>query len=147
MYEMLGMSSREEEQLIIIGIAVAFSLLVNLVMYGVAAFILSTCFRAIPDEHRQMQPGMVWLLLIPCFPVIWNFFVFLKLSKSFKSYFAAQGVEDVDDCAEKIGLWFAICVIGGMIPCVQYIAGPAALVLLIIYLVKAVGLKKRIQGA
>lgn len=148
MLELLAVRSQPPEELLIIyGIAAAVGLAVGLVIAVVICIVLSGCFQAIPDEHRQMQPGMVWLLLIPCFPLVWNFFVFLKLSKSYQSYFAAQGVDDVGDCAEKIGLWYAITVACSIIPCVNYIAGPASLVLLIIYLVKAVELKKRILEA
>ena len=57
-----------------------------------------------------------------------------------------QGKSEHGDCGEKIGFWYAIC--GGLliIPCVNYLAGPAGLVLLIIYLVKIHGLKKFVTG-
>jgi hypothetical protein len=145
MYEFTMMRSQDPEALLVIyGIAVVIGLVVGLGIAAVICFILSDCFKAIPQEHREMEPGMVWLLMIPCFPLVWNFFVFLKLPKSYQSYFAAQGVEDVGDCSEKLGLWYAITVACSIIPCVNYIAGPASLVLLIIYLVKAVELKKRV---
>ena len=75
------------------------------------------------------------------FNLVWVFFVFPKLGKSYQSYFAEQGRTDLGDCGEKIGLWYAICAVLGCIPCVNYIAGPAALVLLIVFLVKALTLK------
>jgi hypothetical protein len=78
---------------------------------------------------------MVWLLMIPCFSLVWNFFVFQQLADSYKAYFASIGRTDVGDCGKGIGLGYAICAI---------FCGPAALVLLIIYLVKVMDLKSQI---
>jgi hypothetical protein len=50
----------------------------------------------------------------------------------------------VGDCGKGIGLWYAICAVCCIIPCLNYVAGPAALVLLIIYLVKVMDLKNQI---
>ena len=87
---------------------------------------------------------MVWLLMIPCFNLVWNFFVYLQLADSYKAYFASVGRTDVGDCGRGIGLGYAICAACCIIPCLNYLAGPVALVLLIIYLVKAMSLKDQI---
>ncbi len=114
-------------------------------------YLVFSCYQRIPPQHRQMEPWQVWLLLIPVFPIVWNFFVYPKLAKSYQSYFAEQGRTDVGDCGEKIGLWFAICaaaIVTIIIPCLGMITGPiaalAALVLWIIFIVKALGLKGQI---
>ena len=95
--------------------------------------------------NRVTEPcHMVWLLLIPCFNFVWNFFVFLKLSDSFKSYFDSQGVTDVGDCNRTLALAYCIATVLCIVPCLNYIAGPTSLVLLIITLVKYNDLKNRI---
>lgn len=104
-------------------------------------------YKEVPNEHQKMAPGLVFLLLIPLFYIIWNFFVFLQIPESFQSYFASQGRTDVGDCGRTIGLWCAICGAAAMVPCVNYVAGPAALVLFIIFLVKIWGLKGMIGQA
>ena len=131
--------------------ALAGMLLVFLIVFVVALaiailllYLVYSCYQRIPPQHRQMEPWQVWLLLIPLFNLIWNFFVYPKLAKSFQSYFAEQGRTDVGDCGEQLGLWYAICAALCAIPCVNYIAGPAALVLWIIFIVKAMGLKGQI---
>ncbi len=48
------------------------------------------------------------------------------------------------DCGEQIGLYCAICVVASIVPFVNYIAGPASLILGIIYLVKVLTLKGQI---
>lgn len=123
-------------------------LLVGLVVYIIVCYLLFNCFQRIPAQHRQMEPWQAWLLVIPLFNIVWAFFVFPGLARSYQSYFAQQGRTDVGDCGEKIGLWFAICFVANHIPCLNYVAAPACLVLLIIFLVKALNLKGQIpEGA
>jgi hypothetical protein len=126
--------------LFVVGVVVVISLAILIVIL----FLLYGCYARIPERHRQMEPWQVWLLLIPLFNLVWNFFVYPKLGKSYQSYFAEQGRTDVGDCGEQVGLWYAICSALACIPCVNYIAGPAALVLLIIFLVKVLSLKGQI---
>jgi hypothetical protein len=111
---------------------------------GLICYLAGSALKAIPEEHRKMDPAMVWLLMIPCFGVIWNFFVFQRIPASFQSYFASQGRTDVGDCGKTLGLWYAIICILSAVPGVSMIAGPAALVLLILNLVKYSELKKKV---
>jgi len=125
-------------------VVILIACLIGLAIAIVLLYLVFSCFQRIPAQHRQMEPWQVWLLLIPLFNLVWNFFVYPKLAKSYQSYFAQQGRTDVGDCGEKIGWAYAICAAICIIPCVNYIAGPAALVLWIIFLVKALTLKGQI---
>ena len=120
------------------------SLVVSIGIWAVICYLLQQCFNRIPPQFRKQQPGMVWLLLIPCFSLIWVFFVFPPLSKSFKAYFDSIDRTDVGDCGESIGLGFSICCVASIIPLLVCLAGPVALVLLILYLVKVNNLKNQI---
>ena len=126
--------------LIVIG---AFTV-IWLVIHIFVCWLLYGMFDRIPRRLRLMDAGLVWLLLIPCFHIIWNFFVYPKLSRSYKAYFDSINDTTVGDCGEKIGLFYAIAVVCAFLPCINYIAGPTALVLLIVYLIKAHELKQRI---
>ena len=126
---------------LLITLAISFAILI------VICALLHSALARVPPEHRAMEPGLVWLLLIPFFSIIWNFFVFLQIPESYKSYFTAQGRTDVGDCGRGVGLWYAICGAMSIVPCVNYLAAPAALVLLIIFLVKVLGLKGQISPA
>ena len=122
-----------------------FLMLAMLAVNIVICLLLFGCFKRIPREYRKMEPGLVWLLLIPCFNLIWNFFVFPGLSRSFRAYFdSLEQQADVGDCGLGIAWAFAICTVCVLVPGIGWVAGPAALVLLIIYLVKANDLKNRI---
>ena len=132
-----------------LGIFLFIIIAVALVIGIVILYLLYSCFERIPPQHRQMESWQVFLLLIPCFNIVWNFFVFPKLARSYQSYFAEQGRTDVGDCGEQIGLWYAICgAVGGAlfwVPVVGSLAGIAGLVLFVIYFVKVLTLKGQIS--
>jgi hypothetical protein len=128
-------------------VAIVVGLACSAIGVVIAIFILlflSGCYQRIPPQYRLLEPGMVWLLLIPCFGIVWNFFVYPRLAKSFKNYFNAHGIYDVGDCGEQLGLWYCILVCCSVIPYLGLLTSIAALVLWIIFLVKAAGLKNRI---
>lgn len=129
------------------GFILVIGLLVAVAISALLAWLLKQNFDALPEEHRKLKPtSRVWLLVIPFFNLYWNFVVYLALSDSYKNYFQAHGVTDVGDCAREIGKWYCIAAVCSLVPCVQYVSGPAALVLLIIYLVKVFELKKRVAS-
>src|SRR5689334_14549782 len=70
----------------------------GLIVTVVVCALLYNAQSAIPPEHRRIEPGMVWLLLIPLFGLIWNFFVFQRIPESYQSYFYSMGRTDVGDC-------------------------------------------------
>ena len=125
---------------------VFIGLAVSLAIYAVICFLVVKNYNAIPAEHRTMEPNKVWLMMIPLFNLYWMFPVFLGLADSYKSYFNSIGDESVGDCNRQLSLWYCIAACCCIIPCVNYIAGPASLVLLILVLVKAFDLKKKVEA-
>jgi len=89
---------------------------------------------------RTMQPGMVWLLLVPLFNMIWNFFVVLALAKSLANEFARRGIPSPEaEPGQSIGLAMCICTCCGIIPVLGLLASLASMVLWIMYWVKIAG--------
>ena len=115
--------------------------IVSIAIFCVVCYIISGCYKKIPQQFRLMEPGMVWLLVIPCFGIVWNFFVWLKLAKSYQAFFASEGISDAGDCGYGLNLAYCIVSVCCLIPCVNYLAIPASIVLMIICLIKAVALK------
>jgi hypothetical protein len=132
--------------LAVYGVILIIVLGIWLIVTVIVSILVSKCYAQIPEKNRAMSPGKVWLLLIPCFSIVWNFFVFPGLSKSFKSYFDSVGDTTVGDCYAQVALWYSIASACCIVPCLNYLAGPASLVLLIIYLVKAFDLKAKIKA-
>ncbi|HEX6852742.1 MAG TPA: hypothetical protein VF139_15200 [Candidatus Polarisedimenticolaceae bacterium] len=132
-----------------IGAFVVMVLLVVLAINVVVCALLYGCLKRVPAEHRKLDAGLVWLLLIPCFNAVWNFFVFPRLAQSYQSYFRAAGRNDLGDCGAGFGWAYAGCILGAHLPLpfVPFGVGFAALILLILFLVKALQLKNLIPAA
>ncbi len=116
-------------------IAAGVFLAVFAALIVVAIFYILTLSRALEKcapQHRTMQPGMTWLLLIPLVNIVWNFFVVLALSESLGNEFRARGIPAPPEPGKGLGLAMCICA------CVSFIppAGLAHLILWIIYWVK-----------
>jgi hypothetical protein len=102
---------------------------------------------AIPPEHRQQnfEPTQVWFLLIPIFGLVWDFILFPRIADSFRAHFEATGRPEQGDYGRQLGLIASISACCCVVPCVNFLAGPATLVLWILLLVKFNGYKKLIE--
>ena len=140
---------RDEEFAIVITM-VTFAvvmLAISLAVQIVVCILLIKSYQVVPDEHKRISTGKIWLLLIPFFNLYWVFVVFLRIPESYQSYFASVGrADEFGDCGYNLGKWYAICVLCSIVPCVNYAAGPAALVLLVLFLVKMFGLKAKVAA-
>ena len=86
---------------------------------------------------RAMQPGLVWLLLVPFFNMIWNFFVVMNIAKSLANEYARRGIPSPEPApGQAIGLAMSICLCCGIIPILGILASLAGLVLWVVYWVK-----------
>ena len=131
-----------------------FALVVGIILAFMAIFIgvgvlicwiLYDCLKRVPPQFRQQEPGLAWLLLIPFFGVVWNFFVFLPLARSYQSYFYSRGRTDLRDCGYNISLAYCICAAISIIPYLGLLAWIPSLVLLIISLSKVHALSRQIE--
>jgi len=86
--------------------------------------------------NRTMEPGLVWLTMIPLFNLIWNFFVVSALSKSLGNEFRARQIQTDAEPGRSIGLAFAILFACAIVPLLGILATLAGFVLWIIYWVK-----------
>ena len=145
---LLTMLAQDPNVEAIAGVVIAVAVVVALVILGVVIFVLWLLYGAqsrIPEQYRDISPGAIWLMLIPLFNLVWMFFVFQRIPTSYQKYFASQGRSDVGDCGKNLGLSFCICYLCAAIPVVGIFALLGALVVLILFLVKIMGLKKQIH--
>lgn len=115
-----------------------------LVLAAIPAILAFMVLSRIPAQYRKQEPALAFLLLIPLFSLVWAFFVHPKIAESLKNYFTAKGDNSVGDCGASLALWLCITPLCSMIPLVGFVAGIAALVLLILFYVKAFDLSGRI---
>jgi hypothetical protein len=73
------------------GGAIQILLLLALVVPAIF-FLISqqNTLKAVKPENRLMQPGLVWLQLIPFFSNIWQFFVVVKIAGSIQRELASR---------------------------------------------------------
>lgn len=118
------------------------------------ALVISICFllsmskalsRCKP-RNRTMEPGMVWLNLVPCLNIVWQFLTVIRVSESLKNEFGDRGWDDRGDFGKGIGIAGLCLNLAGSlpIPFVQLILGLASLVCLIMYWVKVAGYSKEL---
>jgi hypothetical protein len=115
-----------------------------LVFAAIPAVLAYQVLNRIPPQYRKQQPGLAFLLLIPLFSLVWNFFVHPKVAESIKAYYDAQGTHTNGDCGGSLALWLCICCVCSLVPFVGMFAGIGGLVLMILFYVKAFELTGRI---
>jgi len=117
----------------------------------VTIFFILTLSRALNKcsaAARTIQPGMLWLLLIPLVNLIWNFIVVLGMAKSLGNEFRARGVHNVEaEPGKSIGISMAVCAVCAVIPVLGIVAGLASLVLWIVYWVKIAECSRKLDAS
>jgi len=109
---------------------------------------LSGVLKKCSPQSRTMQPGMVWLLLIPLVNVVWNFMVVNALADSLGNEFRLRNISTTDPKPGKsIGIAMAICAACEMIPIVNLLAILPHLILWIVYWVKIAGFSQQLDNS
>jgi len=152
----LGDAGEIPPEAVVLGVLFVLMLLVgiSLAIQVVVCLLLVGPLQAVPEPKRRISTGQVWLLMIPIFNAFWNFRVYPAISESIKAAGDERGLGGIGDGGRQLGLIYAILVavslVGGFIPvvnCFSGFAGVAALVLLIVYLVKIHGFKAQLLAA
>ncbi|MBY0514256.1 MAG: hypothetical protein K2P78_10140 [Gemmataceae bacterium] len=106
---------------------------------------LTKALNRVRPELRDLEPGQVWLVLIPFFNLYWNFVIAQKVPSSLENEFRERGMHTRgEDYGAGVGKWYAICSIASIVPFVNYVAGPAGLICLILFWVKIAGFSKQL---
>jgi hypothetical protein len=114
-----------------------------------AIFYMLTLQKALnrcAPENRAMAPGMVWLLFIPLFNIIWHFFVVLNMAKSLGAEFQKRGIAEEPEPGKKLGLIMCILACCGIIPVLGVLCSLGALVCWIIYWIKIAGFSGKLAA-
>jgi hypothetical protein len=110
-------------------------LLVHFLIQALICWFVYNAALDIPAEHREIEPALAFLLLVPCLGLFLNFLIQPAIARSFKRWFASRGVTSEGDCGESIAWWYAITSVCALVPCVPFV-GLAAIVLQVVYLVR-----------
>ena len=105
-----------------------------------AVFYILTLQKALSkcaSSSLTLEPGMVWLLLIPLVNLVFHFFVVFGMADSLRNEFNRRGVVVVDLAPGKsIGLAMCVCGCCSIIPFLGVLASLGFLVLWVVYWAK-----------
>jgi len=96
---------------------------------------------------RTIDPGLIWLLLVPLVNLVFHFFVVLGLAQTLRNEFNRRGIRGAEPApGQSIGLAMCICACCGIIPLLGMLAVLAQLILWIIYWVKIAEYSRKLDG-
>jgi hypothetical protein len=135
--------------------ALGASIILTVILIVIGILLIPTIFflitlqgtlQRVRPENREMEPGLVWLNLIPIFNLGWQFFTIIKLTNSVRREYVSRGrPEPYDGFGFNLGIAYCICECCGIIPFFGILAGLAGLVLWIMYWVKIAGYKRELE--
>ncbi len=135
-----------EEAVFVLLAIVVIGVLIGLV---IAIFYLLTLSRTLAfcaPHNRTIQPGQVWLMLIPIFGIIWNFIMVNRIADTLANEFRMRNIPSNEQRpGYQVGITMAICGAVGIIPYLGSIAGIVQLIMWIIYWVKMSGYKTQLE--
>ena len=112
------------------------------ILYLVTLF---TTLQAVAPANRRMEPGLVFLMLIPLFNLVWHFFVVIKMRDSLQAEFAARSLAS-SSFGYGVGLAMCILWVCGIIPLLGLLCLLAAIILWIVYWVQIAGYKRQLKA-
>jgi|GEM_PF-230721 len=144
------MSIIRDEEFLMIGF------LVLVIALGIAIPYLLTLQRtleAVSPENRRMQPGMVWLLLVPLFGYVWSFMVVTAIADSLDLEYRKRNIPRDPRPTYTLGITMAVLsVCGGVLIYIPFLnligllIGLVNLVLWIIYWVQVAEHKNTLRS-
>lgn len=119
-------------------------LLVFLVVYVLFLLCLQKALARCHPDNRAMNPGSVWLNLVPCLNVVWQFLTVIWVADSLDREFRDRRLRGDGDYGKGIGLASCVLNLLGNIPYIGLLFGLAGLVCFVVYWVKIAGLSRQL---
>lgn len=124
---------------------VIFLLVIGLVVAILYLLTLQNLLYRVSPQNRTVEPGNVWLLLIPLFNLIYPFILYPKISESVANEYASRGLAPQGDFGKSLGITMPILSLCGIIPFIGAFAGLANLIIWIIFWSKMAGYKSQLS--
>lgn len=99
---------------------------------------LSRCLQQVAPRNRRIEPGQVWLNLIPLFNIVWLILTILRTAESLQNEYEDRDLRGDGDYGKTAGLVYYI----GSLVC-----GPVGLVGFIMYWMKIAGYTRELREA
>ncbi len=119
--------------LLIYGVAIAVGIVIQIFFL----LSLSKCLKEISPRNRRMEPGQVWLNLIPCFNLVWMILTILRIADSLRDEYEDRGLRGDGDFGRTMGIVYYVS---------QFVCGIVALIFFILYWMKIAGYTKELAA-
>jgi hypothetical protein len=135
------------EFIVFLIVFIGLILLVFLTVYILYLLTLSRALEQCSRKNRTMEPGMVWLNLVPCLNLVWQFMTVNAVAESLGNEFYSRRMDRRGEDYGK-GLGIATCALhlAGAIPYLGALFTLPWLVCFILYWVKIAGFSKQLAA-
>ncbi len=120
--------------------AYILSLLVSVVLFIITLVALMNNLNEVNPRNRQMEPGMVWLCLVPFLNIVWIFLTVIRVAGSLRDEYEDRDLRGDDDYGQTLGLVYAILAI-------TVVCGCLAPIPLFMYRQKIVGYTRELEDS
>jgi hypothetical protein len=86
-----------------------------------------------------MNGGLVWLLLIPLFNIIWHFIIVGNISTSLHNEFTSRNIQQEPSPGKSVGIAMCVLYVCSIIPAFGLLCALAGFICWICYWVKVAG--------
>lgn len=139
------------EQLILMVILSAVLVIGAVLLVAILFLInLKRLLDEISPENRKVEPGYVFLMLIPLFNLVYGFILYPKISESIENEYNSRSKPLSGDSLRSLGLILAVLMLLSVV--VNYVMedlggliGLGYLVIFILYWVKSAGIKNELK--
>src|SRR5262245_28771156 len=134
-----------DEDLILLGV---FSVVLTVwfIINALFCLTLMRCLQRISPRNRTMEPGLVWLNLVPCLGTIWTFITVTKLTESLRKEYRWRRWRTRQGFGGGVGTAHATLNLIGKIPLgCSFPFNIASLICLIVYWVQIAGFSARLK--
>jgi ABC-type antimicrobial peptide transport system permease subunit len=147
MQPLFAQMDNEAEAVIIIGLVLAL-IIGALLLFIFYLLTLQKALSRCRPQNRTMEPGQVWLNLIPFFNIVWQFITVSRVSSSLTNEFRARGRHrNGEDYGQTLGMTAFALNIASVIPLLGLLCALAALICWIIYWSKVSGFSAQLASS
>ena len=123
-------------------IVVALGSIIPGILYLVS---LQSTLNEVSIKNRRMQPGQVWLSLIPLFGLVWQFIMVSRIADSLRAEFDDRQIQIAElRPGYSVGLAYCVLFTCSIIPVLGFLTSIAGLICWIIYWVKTSDFRQKL---
>lgn len=138
-------SADDEGILVVLAVCAAIMLLAGLAIQILFLLTLKRALEQCTPRNRTMEPGMVFLNLIPLFGAVWMFITVSRVSESLRAEYDDRGMDAYGDYGQQLGISYASLILAWIIPWIGVLFAIGGFVCWILYWMKIAELSRGLR--